>query len=520
MPVPRLRFDISTVLAIAAVLTFAGLAVANALAKAPWWNEGWFASPALNLVTTGTMGTSILAPVGDLRGVDRHTYWVPPLYLVALAGWFKLAGFSLLRQRAFSILWGLVALGAWATVMRTCTGRRGPAILALALLSTDAMFVGMSSEGRMDVMCVALTASAFATYLLARRRHLAAALGAAHALAAAAVLTHPSGVFAVLGLVAFAWSFDRRRIDRPLAALAALPYVLGAAAWMAYALQSPHDFVIQLGANANRVQGLAHPLDALRGELRRWVDTYVQGPPWSAEPVSLHVHPARAWPLIVPLIYAAALVATLRIPVLRRDPTLRVLGGVLAAMLLGMTFLEGNKRYYYLIYVTPVCVMFLARAVAWGWERRTAPRWALAACVTVVMTANVALALRPVRADSYRNGFVPAVRWLDTHARRSQVIFGSSELAFGLGFRAPLVDDYRLGLEGGPSPDVVVMGVRYDERLRAESPAMRRAIEARLAGYAEAWAVGRYRIYLPRARATTAAVTPGVPVRIRTGPRG
>src|SRR5437867_4346525 len=71
--------------------------------RAPTWDEGWFASPPYNLVHHGHFGTSTIDPQGyllrpPLTHIDRHTYWVLPLSLVAQSMWYAVAGFGLTQM--------------------------------------------------------------------------------------------------------------------------------------------------------------------------------------------------------------------------------------------------------------------------------------------------------------------------------------------------------------------------------------------------------------------------------------
>lgn len=55
-----------------------------------WCDEAWFSSPALNLMTTGHTGTSVLDPTADfhtnrIAPIDKYTYWIAPLYPVTQA---------------------------------------------------------------------------------------------------------------------------------------------------------------------------------------------------------------------------------------------------------------------------------------------------------------------------------------------------------------------------------------------------------------------------------------------------
>ena len=126
------------------IAMYLALAAVTAVTKAPTSDEAWFGSPAYNLAFRGFMGTTVLDPGSGtphlhgrtrVDGIDRYTYWVMPLSLLTQAGWFKLVGFGLLRMRALSILWGLVALVSWWTVFHELSGNRYTALLAVALIT-------------------------------------------------------------------------------------------------------------------------------------------------------------------------------------------------------------------------------------------------------------------------------------------------------------------------------------------------------------------------------------------------
>src|SRR6266550_3092704 len=122
------------------------LAVSSAWTVLPWSDEAWFSSPALNLLTKGYMGTSVLDPTADFRtnklaGIDRHTYWIPPLYPLTQAAWHSLFGFSIHSVRFYSVVWGLVALAASFLLMNTLSGDLRVALLTAALLAIDFAFV-------------------------------------------------------------------------------------------------------------------------------------------------------------------------------------------------------------------------------------------------------------------------------------------------------------------------------------------------------------------------------------------
>src|SRR5207244_5704257 len=127
----------------------------------PWFDEGWFSSPALNLLTKGHMGTSVLDPTATFRsvqltGINEATYWIMPLYILAQAAWYMLVGFSLPSMRALSVLWGLTALISWYLIIRCLSGEKPVALIAVALVAIDFQFLSSASSGRMDIMAAGL----------------------------------------------------------------------------------------------------------------------------------------------------------------------------------------------------------------------------------------------------------------------------------------------------------------------------------------------------------------------------
>ena len=55
------------------------LAIGGARTLLPWCDEAWFSSPALNLINSGYMGTSVLDPTADFRTnhirINRYNYY-------------------------------------------------------------------------------------------------------------------------------------------------------------------------------------------------------------------------------------------------------------------------------------------------------------------------------------------------------------------------------------------------------------------------------------------------------------
>src|SRR4051794_31479350 len=87
-------------LIIAILLVYLLLAAAGGQSLAPWCDEGWFSDPAIHLMRGGVMSNTALDPTSEWRevkltGIDRHTYWIMPLYVVSLVPWYQIVGVGL-----------------------------------------------------------------------------------------------------------------------------------------------------------------------------------------------------------------------------------------------------------------------------------------------------------------------------------------------------------------------------------------------------------------------------------------
>src|SRR5215831_3820524 len=142
------RFPQGTLIAAALTVYFI-LAGWTAFTSYIWDNEAWFASPAFTLIHKGYLGTAILESKGTwMEGIDRHTYWIPPVHPLLQTLWYRLAGFGLLQTRSLSILAGCAALLAWYRILGMLSGSRAVALTAIAIIATDPRFLTFASLGR------------------------------------------------------------------------------------------------------------------------------------------------------------------------------------------------------------------------------------------------------------------------------------------------------------------------------------------------------------------------------------
>ena len=105
------------------------------------------------------------------------------------------------------------------------------ALFMAALLAIDFEFQWCAGQGRMDMMTEALLASAFASYLLLREKSFTRAVLVSQTFMMLAGMTHPISLGGFVGLLFLTLYFDWRKVRVKHVALAAVPYLIGGAAW-------------------------------------------------------------------------------------------------------------------------------------------------------------------------------------------------------------------------------------------------------------------------------------------------
>ncbi len=455
------------------------LSCALALTKRPWCDEAWFASPAYNLVTHGTMGTTILDPHGfayapDLTGIDRFTYWVMPGYLLAQAAWYRVVGFSLFSMRSLSIAWSVVALLSWFVVVHWITGSRRISLLALLLLATEQQFIRSAAFGRMDLMCFALGLSALAAYLHFRESQYLLALGASSCLATLAMLTHPNGLFYAIILIGFAVWLDRSRPRVRGFLVAAIPVLLIGTAWALYVLREPRLFLAQIHSQSSFLSLLGNPVRILTAEISQRY----------SEPYGLTASFPLSLGSLVLYSYLLAIALTLAVPSLRRHPACRLL--LITTLFQFSALLLVKKSWYYLVYLLPFYTAILSVVVDWVFLQGRL--WKVIACIAVVgiTLVNTGFILARVRHRDIGE-FQATVNYLKAARKPGELVMGSGELGFGLGFDGQVVDDCRLGFLSGKMPALVVMEPQYRSFwlpwIQAHEPAAYAHVSATLKQY-------------------------------------
>jgi len=431
-----------------------------------WSNEAWFASPAFTLIHHGYLGTTILESKGTwMEGIDRHTYWIPPLHALVQGLWYRLFGFGLLPLRYLSIVADAVVLLAWYGIVSLLAGNRGIALLAIAIPATDSRFLQFAALGRPDATCAAFGTLGWLVYLHLREKSFPRAILARNALTAASCLTHPCGELYASGLLFLTLYFDRQRMGWRNFGLLAAPYAAGLSAWGVYIMQAPSQFARQILGNiggigteftgVNRLAGVT----SLRGALRALKGEYFlrYGVPFGRYATSA----ADRAQLFALLIYTAGVAGCLLTPSLRNHRGYRALLGVGMLEYLTLAILDGFKSSGYLTHTLPLAGALLAIYVHFLFSRARRAQLPVLAAALILFAAVQFTALG-------RSFFVTPQRWDYENAlaflRRSGSppgIIAAGEFAFALGFDSGMVDDWRLGYFSGRRPPFIAANDIY-----------------------------------------------------------
>ncbi|HEX5228208.1 MAG TPA: glycosyltransferase family 39 protein [Bryobacteraceae bacterium] len=440
------------------------LALLVAGTKAPWFDEGQYVNSSYNLAFHGDMGSNVLEPSGMLfnhyfRGIQRHTYYTVPVQLVTLAGWFRVVGFSIVSARMYSICWGIVTLFALFYVLRMSFQDRRIATIGTFFTAVDFVFLWSTADARMDSAANALSLCAVALYLHFRKTAYAKAVLYSQVLGAIAVFTHPNAILVILAMILLALRFDRKQL-RELGwknlSLAAAPYLCLAFAWSLYILQSPVDFHDQFfanaaGRNSERLTKLLHPDAAILSEIDRHLGVYCVGGVWGGV--------MKNWMILVPVLYMPAMIWLL-IDSKRQEERASIFTNYTVAMILGLTFLNGFKGYFYLIYVLPLYSGVLAAWLLRLWSRSVTTKCVAVTFGAAILTMQLSISILHIHSDEYHHDYVPAVQELARDKALGRSIVGDAALGFGLDYGG-FHDDVRLGMYSGLSPDVVVIDRAY-----------------------------------------------------------
>lgn len=444
---------------VSAFIFFVSLTLLRIFTQHPWNDEAYHATPALNLLQHGHMGTSnVEEQYLYFQGINTHTYWNVPVYYLFGAPWFALFGFDLFRARLLSFCFGAVGLFAFAYIVRRLTGSRRIAALALLLTSTSFAYVRSASENRLETPTLALGMLAIAAWLHWREHNLPKAVFLSQTLAALSGLTHPMGILYFAALAVLTVVYDRRRLQWQTVALAAIPYVIGGVLWGLYILQAPDDFRVQFFGNIGYHTGASltrEPLAAVAEEIRERYMKYfgVTGQ---------LTHPLKQLRGLQLIGYLAGFGAVLGIASIRRSAGAKALALTAAVFMIVLMLADGGRKQTYLVHVLPWLSAVMALAMAVLSEQKRFPGWAVGAVTIAFVVLQASALLFIARQRTLQLAYYPATEYLNANVPKDARIFGSSELGFEIGFDRELIDDLSLGRYSGKRADFIVVDYNWE----------------------------------------------------------
>lgn len=488
------------VIAATVAVVFVALCAATALTKAPWTDELFYSTPALDLISRGSLGVPIMEPTGCVSlpggtvnaGINHHVYYISVAHFVISATFYKVVGFTILTVRLYSILCGLVFLAAWYLILRKLSGEYWIAMLGTALLAVNHVVVNSAADGRPDMACAAIGTAGLAAFLWLRERHLGLAILASHTLVALAAAVHQTAILYLIAVLLTTIYFDWRRLRIHYLAVAAIPYLGVFGAWAAYVLSDKETAFAQtkvmFGHRIGHSFGIHEWL--WREIMERYLSIYLSGD--TVGIARLKVLPALFYPLGVA---GAALTAEVRN---QRSYRLLLLIALIDFGVLSV--MDGSKMPYYLIHTLPLFCVLFGIWIAALWKSGGVRRQIAGTLGIVFALVNISWTGYSARRNPYLREFMAAAHAAREHTGPKSMINGPLQMGLVFGFYNNLMDDATLGYYTGRGADVIIIDEQgYGEAFRAyskSSPALYEHIRNLLTNqYALVYQNRSYKVY-------------------------
>lgn len=437
------------------------LAIVRALTVPPWCDEAWFASPSINLATRGFMGTTIFA-CEPLQGLSEHTFWQLPLGFITEAGWFTVFGVGLFQLRALSIFWGVIGLISLFFIAKHLSLNNKKVIfITILLVATNWYYVKGTSDGRLlDIMSASLSFAAFASYLSWRENHLKLALLFSSLLAAAAVLTHPVGVIAFVGLLFLFIYYDRSQITISHVVLWILPYALAAVGWGCYILRDVDAFQAQFISNVIRTEHMGFTWQVI---VEEFSERYGLG--WGFA--------SSAFSSVILLMMAIAGFMC------RRERMLRPVFGLCFTSFIILMFAVGNKTACYNVHIIPLLIYSMVSVWDLLRKRRLLHTLLTGLLVGMMLGSLFVMTLSTVKLDPSYSDYLLDMNYAKTQLTETDVIYGNGTIAFALGFKPEVRDDRALDCSQ-VTPDFFVLAKKDEELMKKNKPEVYARLQSKL----------------------------------------
>ncbi len=413
------------------ILLLTALAIPRLVMLAPWSDEAFAASPTIDLLSNGSMGTRVYAPGCGPQGLSDYTFWQPPLSFLVTAGWFGVFGAGLFQLRALSMVWGVIGLvSVWLVARSLCDNDRKAALVTAIVVAASFVYVRGSADGRLwDVMSASLAFAAYASYLGWRERHLARAVLVSSLLASGAALTHPLGIVTFGGLAFLAVFYDRSRLRVRHLAIWVLPPLVGLAGWGFYIMRDFDLFVTQFFGNTVATEGMGFTWQGIVAEFtqRYGFKPYVTS------------HGTLTFGILLCAMAAGVLLSW-------RQRMLRPVVVLCVIPFLVLLFLVGHKLSRHLMHLLPLLVLLLV--CQWHIARKRPLVHVVTALLLVIVVAvSLSASVFDMRNATTYSEWVQTMEYVDTHADETDVVCGDAANAFAFDFRANVFHDHALTCE-------------------------------------------------------------------------
>jgi len=107
----------------------------------------------------------------------------------------------------------------------------------------------------------------------------------------------------------------------------------------------------------------------------------------------------------------------------------------------------------------------VAASCIYLWREYPRQRYVLAGVLGVFLTVQFAGIGYVIRRNNWQGEYTPVVEYLQQHLKAGQMVMGSPEYGFALGFGDQLVDDPCLGYFSKKVPTYFVVDLRYSDQI-------------------------------------------------------
>jgi hypothetical protein len=149
--------------------------------------------------------------------------------------------------------------------------------------------------------------------------------------------------------------------------------------------------------------------------------------------------------------------------------------------------------------------------VRWCWRNSVRTRPLVVLSLAGMFVIQLGGVVYRIRRDPYHREYLPAADFLRARAQPGDLIMGSHELRFTLGFRDDFVDDRLLGLKTGKRAGFIFVEEIYQGRFDTvllKNPAQFARLQERLAQYRVIYNEKNYRVLALRPEFKAGAVRP------------